>query len=68
MSERLDAFTTATSMLAALRARRVSARELLDFHERRIARHDATLNAIVETRFEDSRREADAADARRARG
>lgn len=68
MSERVDAFTTATDMLAALRARRLSARELLDFHERRIARHNATLNAIVETRLEEARREADAADARRARG
>jgi hypothetical protein len=34
MSDRIDAFATATDMLAALRARRVSAVELLDLHRR----------------------------------
>ena len=63
-----EAFTTATQMLAALRARRLSALELLDLHRRRIARYNPELNAIVEPSFEQARRDAEAADARRARG
>ena len=68
MSDRLDAFVTATEMLAALRARRVSAVELLDLHVGRIARFNPSLNAIVEPDFERARRDAADADARRARG
>ena len=68
MSDRIGAFATAIDMLAALRARRVSAVELLDLHHRRIERHNPELNAIVEPDFERARREAEAADARRARG
>ena len=63
-----EAFSTATHMLAALRARRLSAVELLDLHLRRVARYNPDLNAIVETSFEQARRDAEAADARRARG
>ena len=51
MSDRLDAFAPATEMLAALRARRVSAVELLDHHLERIARLNPLLNAIVEPDF-----------------
>jgi amidase len=68
MSDRVDAFTTATDMLAALRARRISALELLELHHRRYRRYNAALNAIVEPSFEQARRDAAAADARRARG
>jgi amidase len=68
MSDRIDAFATATEMLAALAARRVSALELLDLHVGRIARFNPSLNAIVETDFERARRGAAGADARRARG
>jgi amidase len=68
MSDRLDAFTTATEMLAALRARRVSAVELLGLHRRRIERYNPRLNAIVEPDLERAREAADAADARRAKG
>src|SRR5881397_3125978 len=68
MSDRIDAFATATDLLAALRARRVSAVELLDLHRRRIERHNPELNALVEPDFERARRDAEAADARRARG
>ena len=68
MSDRLDAFAPATEMLAALRARRVSAVELLDLHLERIARLNPPLNAIVEPDFERARRDAADADARRARG
>ena len=68
MSNRVDAFASAIEMLAALRARRVSAVELLDRHLRRIARVNPPLNAIVEPDFERARRDAAADDARRARG
>jgi amidase len=68
MSARLGAFTTASGMLAALRARQVSAVELLELHQRRYARHNPDLNAIVEPAFETARQAAGAADARRARG
>src|SRR5438552_7801225 len=68
MSDPIDAFATAVDMLAALRARRVSAVELLELHLKRIARHNPELNAIVELDFERARREAEAADTRRARG
>src|SRR2546422_2020525 len=68
MSDRVHAFTTATEMLATLRARRVSAVDLLDLHRRRIERYNSELNAIVEPDFDRARRDAEAADARRARG
>src|SRR6266849_2067055 len=68
MSDPIDAFAPAVDMLAALRARRVSAVELLELHQMRIERHNPELNAIVEPDFERARREAEAADTRRARG
>jgi amidase len=68
MSAPLDAFTTATGMLAALRARQLSAVELLELHQQRYARYNPELNAIVEPAFEAARHAAQAADARRARG
>ena len=46
-----NAFATATRMLAALRARRVSAGVLLALHQRRIERNNPTRNAIVEADF-----------------
>ena len=64
----IDAFTAATEMLAALRAKQVSAVELLDLHIKRIARHNPALNAIVAPDFERAKAEAQAADARRQRG
>jgi amidase len=68
MSDRIDAFTTAPEMLSALRTKRASAVELLDLHRKRIERHNTELNAIVEPDFERARHDAEAADARRARG
>ena len=68
MSDGIDAFSPAREMLAALRARRVSAVELLDLHVERIARLNPALNAIVEPDFERARRDALEADARRGRG
>jgi len=68
MTARLDPFTTATGMLAALRERQLSAVELLELHQQRYARFNPELNAIVEPAFEEARHAAEAADARRARG
>src|SRR5215471_18001280 len=62
----IDGFSTATAMLQALRARQVSARELLALYQRRIERYNPQLNAIVVPCFERAQREA--ADAARARG
>ena len=59
MSDRVHAFTTATEMLAALRARRVSAVDLFDLHRRRIERHNSELNAIVEPDFESIKKTLD---------
>ena len=64
----INAFATATEMLAALRAKQVSAAELLDLHIKRIERHNKTLNAIVEPDFERAKAQAQAADERRQRG
>jgi amidase len=68
MTDRMDPFATATQMLAALDAGKVSAVELLDLHRRRIERYNPSLNAIVEPDFDRARRDAETADARRARG
>ena len=68
MSDRIDPFASAVDMLTALRARRLSAVELLEMHQSRIARHNPELNALVEPDFERARRDAEAADAQRARG
>lgn len=68
MSGPLDAFAPATEMLRALRARDVSAVELLDLHVRRIERLDGSINAVVTRDFERARTAAFAADAARARG
>ena len=68
MSGGIGPFATATEMLAALRARRVSAVELLELHQGRYGRYNPELNAIVEPAFEMARPAAAAADARRARG
>src|SRR5262245_48183572 len=64
----VDPFASATELLAALRARRVSAHELTDLYIRRIERHDGRLNAVVVRDFERARRQADAADQAIARG
>ena len=54
-------------MLAGLRKRTVSARELTELHLRRIERYNAALNAIV-VPGADPRTSADEADLRRGRG
>jgi amidase len=64
----IDGFSTATATLRALRARQVSARELLDLYRRRIERYNPQLKAIVVPCLDRAQREAEAADAARARG
>jgi amidase len=64
----IDAFSPAHAMLRSLRAREVSAVELLDFHLRRIERYNPAINAIVEPNYEQARAAAQAADAARAGG
>src|SRR5262249_23566988 len=58
----IDAFSSATELLAALRAGRVSARDLTELYIRRIERHDGRLNAVVLRDFERARQQARAAD------
>ena len=58
----------ATELAALLRAREVSARELLDAHLARIERLDPSINAIVTRDPDGARAAADAADAALAAG
>lgn len=62
------ALRSATEMAAALRARQVSAVELLDLHLSRIDQFNPSLNAIVVQDREGARASAAAADAVLARG
>jgi amidase len=58
----VDPFATATELLGALRARRVTASELSELYIRRIERYDGRLNAVVVRDFERARRQASGAD------
>ncbi len=60
--------STAREMAAAVRSRRISARELLDLHLVRIAERNPQLNAIVSLDEERARLSADAADQATAGG
>lgn len=62
------AFAPATGLLALLRARQISAVELLDLYLGRIARYNPALNAIVTSNAEGAWALATAADQARARG
>jgi amidase len=64
----VDTYATARAMLADLKAKKVSARELLDAHA---ARHDAlakTINAVSVTDLERARQDAQGIDDARAKG
>jgi len=61
-------FDSAVSLAARIRARDVSALEVVDAHIRRIEALNPTLNAIVTTDFDRARSEARSADERLARG
>ncbi|HSV37619.1 MAG TPA: amidase family protein [Nocardioidaceae bacterium] len=58
----LDTFATARSMLSALRAKEISARELLELHLARIGATNGDINAIVSLDEERAREAALAAD------
>jgi len=62
------ALLTGTELLAKLRAREFSSRELLDLYLRRIEKLDPTINAVVTLDVERARKRADEADAARTRG
>src|SRR5581483_6904880 len=64
----IDPFSSATTQLAALRKRDISASELLALHLERITRYNPHINAIVIPNEEQAHRQAAAADARLARG
>jgi amidase len=64
----LDVYSSARAMAAAVRAREVSARELLDLHLRRIEAVNPAVNAIVSLDADRAREGAHAADERLARG
>src|SRR4051812_16059830 len=66
-SRALDAFAPAHAQLAALDARQISSRELVELHLERIGRYNASLNAIV-VPAQDPRATSDEADAARAGG
>jgi amidase len=61
-------FAPAHELAESIRARRVSAAEILDAHLAHIARHNPSLNAIVTLDEERARRRAQEADAALARG
>jgi amidase len=61
-------FRTATELAGALRARELSARELLEHFAARCARRNPALNAVVATQLEAARARAAQADEKVARG
>ena len=63
-----DAFASAVALARSVREGKTSARALLEMYLARVEAHDGVLNAVVSRRFEEARKEADAADARLRRG
>ena len=61
-------YASATELAAAIQARKVSSRELLEHFFERTAKLDGPLNLVVTKDEERARREADAADAALAEG
>ena len=64
----IDPYWSATEMLRLLRARKLSARELLDAHLARIAQINPRVNAIVTLVEDEARKAAARADNEAARG
>ena len=62
------AFRSATALAAAIRARQIGCRELLEHYVARGEQHNSALNAIIVTDLAGARQRADAADAALARG
>ena len=55
-------YLTANELAERIRKRELSSREVVDAHIDRIERVDGAINAVVMRRFDEARREADAAD------
>jgi amidase len=66
--EALHPYSTAREMLAAVRGKEISARELLDLHLDRIAEVNPDVNALVSLDADRAREQAAAADERLAAG
>ena len=64
----VDGFSSATSLVAALRSGAIGARELTELYIRRIERHDPALNAVVVRDYTRAREQAMVAEHARARG
>ena len=64
----VDAFSSATALLGALRGGTISAPELTGLYIRRIERHDRALNAVVVRDFTRAREQAAAAEHVQRRG
>jgi amidase len=62
------AYASAVAIAKKIRRREISSREALDYFLARVAALDESVNSVVTTDVERSRREADAADAALARG
>jgi amidase len=67
-SEPIDPFSSTTTLIEALRQRKISSRELLELYLRRVERFNPTINAVVTLDAERAFAEADAADDAIARG
>ena len=59
----VNAYSSATELAAAIKAKEVSSRELIDLYIDRVERYDGEINAVVVRDFERGRKAADAADA-----
>jgi amidase len=68
MTHDITPYSTATEMLAALRAKAISARELYAMHRARIEERDGQLNSIVVNTFDRGEAAAKEADRRIAAG
>jgi len=62
------AFRSATALAAAIRAREIGSRELLEHYRKRVERHNPAPNAIIVSDLRRARQRADEADAALARG
>ena len=57
-------FSSARQLAQLIRERKLTSREVVELHIAQIERVNPTLNAVVATRFDEARREADLADER----
>jgi len=66
--EMTDVYATAREMIAELKAKKVSARELLDLHLARNDKVTKAINAVIETHIPRAQKDAAAIDEARAKG